>query len=105
MILNENQVSVLVANLGQGKADEIVEALRLKVDLENELKNVTTKKPTQTEISNYAFISGMMYGWASRLEKLTVDEFGKHDVETFRLISDMKEESTRLAKLAGVIRK
>lgn len=101
MILNENQVSVLVANLGQGKADKIVEALRLKQDLENELEKVTTLQ--KTDKANTAFVSGMILGWASRLEKLSPDEFGKIDVETFRLISDMKEESTRLAKLAGVI--
>jgi len=49
-----------------------------------------------------AFNSGMIYGWASRLEKLTVDEFGKHNVETFRLLEDMKEQAERLAELGGV---
>ena len=103
MILNENQVSVLTANLGIEKSNAIVEALRLKEDLEEELDKVTTLQ--RTDKANTAFVSGMILGWASRLEKLSPDEFGKIDVETFRLISDMKEESTRLADLAGVIRK
>ena len=51
---------------------------------------------------NYAFISGLIYGWASRLEELTVDEFGKHDVKTFKLIEEMKEQGARLATFAGV---
>jgi len=59
---------------------------------------------TQKEKGTYAFFSGLMLGWSSRLEDLTKDEFGKHDVATFKLIQDMKEESGRLAKLAGLDR-
>lgn len=98
MILNENQVNVLVANLGQEKADTIVEALRLKKDLERELEKVTTTQ--KSDKANTAFISGMIMGWASRLQKLTPKG---HNVETFKLIDDMKEESKRLAELAGVV--
>ena len=95
MILNENQVSVLVANLGQEKADTIVEALKNTKSNETEMKYKVA----------ITYISGLMWGWASRLEELSKDEFGKIDVETFRIISDLKNQSERYAEMVGVIRK
>ncbi len=58
-----------------------------------------TLEITDKEKATYAFFSGLIMGWTSRLEKLTPKG---HNVETFKIIEDMKQESYRLAKLAGL---
>lgn len=43
-----------------------------------------------------AFLAGLIMGWADVLEKANYDQ-------RFRVISDMKEFSNKIAKSAGVI--
>lgn len=95
MILNENQISVLTINLGAEKTNAIVEALKNSSPDETNMKYKVA----------ITYISGLMWGWASRLEELSKDEFGNIDVETFRIINDLKNQSERYAEMVGVIRK
>ena len=75
------------------------EDLKTKQKELDELMKNQELKITDKEKGTYAFFSGLIMGWTSRLEKLTPKG---HNVETFKLIEDMKFESYRLAKLAGV---
>ena len=49
-----------------------------------------------TDKTDMAFFAGLLQGWASRLESTKTNE------EIKSVIIDMKKESVRLAKLAGV---
>ncbi len=70
-------------------------------DLDNLIKQQELEI-TDKEKGTYAFFSGLIMGWTSRLQKLTPTG---HNVETIKLIEDMRIESLRLSKLAGLHKK